>query len=196
MYLGLLKRILDIILALLLLPIVILVVTIFGPIIYFSDPGSIFYNADRLGQNGKVFKMFKLRSMKLNSKDIRNQDGSTFSSENDPRLLTIGKFIRKSSIDEIPQILNVLIGDMSFVGPRPDLPEHISSYDKVEIKKISVKPGITGYNQAYYRNNIPWKMRLKNDVYYVENVNFIFDVKIIIKTFFTVIKKESVFNEE
>lgn len=95
------------------------------PLIWLTDRGPTFYNAQRVGLNGKIFKMFKFRSMKVNAPDIRNTDGSTFNSSDDPRVTRIGRFIRKTSIDEIPQILNVLIGDMSFVGPRPVLPAYL-----------------------------------------------------------------------
>lgn len=193
MYKKYFKRILDIIISIIFFPIFIVILILIGPLIYFSDKGTIFYNADRLGKNGKIFKMYKFRSMKLNAPDLRNEDGSTFNSENDPRLLPIGKFIRKTSIDEIPQIINVLIGEMSFIGPRPDLPEHFNEYNDFEKEKLKVLPGITGYNQAYFRNSIPWKERIKNDIFYIRNISFIMDIKIIVKTILLIIKRESVF---
>lgn len=187
------KRIIDIVIAVLLLPLFIVLLIIFGPIIYFQDKGNIFYNSERLGMNGRIFKMYKFRSMKLNSPDIRNDDGSTFNAEDDPRLIKIGKFIRKSSIDEVPQILNVIKGDMSFIGPRPDLPEHLQMYTEIEKGKLNIRPGLSGYNQAYYRNTIPWKQRIKNDLYYIENVSFLFDIKIVIITFFIILGKRNVY---
>jgi undecaprenyl phosphate N,N'-diacetylbacillosamine 1-phosphate transferase len=102
------KRLFDIILSFLALPFFLILLVVLVPIIYFSDKGSIFYNAPRLGRDGKVFKMYKFRSMKVNSPDLRNEDGSTFNGESDPRLTKFGKFLRKSSIDEIPQIINVI----------------------------------------------------------------------------------------
>lgn len=193
MYRKYFKRLIDVIIALLALPLWLMILMVFGPIIYFQDKGSIFYNAPRLGKNGKVFKMYKFRSMKLNAPDIRNSDGSTFNSEDDPRLTSIGKFIRKTSIDETPQLLNILKGDMSIVGPRPDLPEHYDLYEANEKKKLEVRPGITGFNQAFFRNTIPWKERIKNDVYYVNNISIQFDFKIYIKTIVSVLKREDVF---
>ena len=193
MYKKYFKRLSDVVITLLALPFWLLILIVFGPIIYFQDKGSIFYNAPRLGKNGKVFKMYKFRSMKLNAPDIRNSDGSTFNSEDDPRLTSIGKFIRKTSIDETPQLLNILKGDMSIVGPRPDLPEHYDLYEANEKKKLEVRPGITGFNQAFFRNTIPWKERIKNDVYYVNNISFQFDFKIYIKTIVSVLKREDVF---
>ena len=154
MYKKYFKRILDLALAIIALPIWFIILIVIGPLIYFEDKGPIFYNAPRLGKNGKIFKMYKFRSMKVNAPDIRNEDGSTFNSEDDPRLTKVGRILRKTSIDEIPQVLNVLKGDMSFIGPRPDLPEHKNYYEGNEIRKLEVKPWITGYNQAYYRNAI------------------------------------------
>ncbi|MTS89344.1 sugar transferase, partial [Proteus mirabilis] len=122
MYKHFFKRLFDLIIALFALPFVLLLILIMVPLIWLTDRGPTFYNAQRVGLNGKIFKMFKFRSMKVNAPDIRNTDGSTFNSSDDPRVTRIGRFIRKTSIDEIPQILNVLIGDMSFVGPRPVLP--------------------------------------------------------------------------
>ena len=145
--------------------------------------------------NGTVFKMYKFRSMKLNAPDIRNEDGSTFNSEDDPRLTSIGKFIRKTSIDEVPQILNVLKGDMSIVGPRPDLPEHFNVYSESEKRKLSVRPGITGYNQAYFRNTIPWKERIQNDIYYIDHLSFWMDIRVVFKTAWSILSRKSVFIE-
>ncbi len=195
MYKKYFKRVLDIIFSLLGLPFFILIFCVVAPIILVEDKGPIFYNALRLGKNGKVFKMFKFRTMKVNAPDLRNDDGSTFNSEEDPRLTKIGKLLRKLSIDETPQIINVLISDMSIIGPRPDLPEHINYYSESEIAKLDVLPGITGYNQAYYRNSNEWKERLINDVYYVDNISFKLDVKIFFKTIETIVLKRGVFVE-
>lgn len=195
MYSKFIKRILDIIVSLLLLPAIFLIGIVITILIFFTDFHGVFYNSARLGKDGKNFKMYKFRTMKINAEDLRNEDGSTFNSVNDPRLTKIGKTIRKLSLDELPQIINVLKGDMSFVGPRPDLPEHINLYNGEEKKKLTVLPGITGYNQAYFRNSIEWKERLKNDVYYAENISCILDAKIVLRTIKTVLKRDGVFNE-
>lgn len=121
MYKNIVKRLLDIIVALLALPFVMLVFVIIAPIIYINDRGPVFYRAPRRGHNGKIFMMLKFRSMYINSLDLRNSDGSTYNSENDPRVTRVGRFMRKTSIDELPQIINVLLGDMSLIGPRPTL---------------------------------------------------------------------------
>lgn len=195
MYKKYIKRLLDIILSVIAMPFFLILLLVISPMIYFTDKGKIFYNANRLGKNGKIFKMYKFRTMKENCEDYRNEDGSTYNGENDPRITKVGKILRKSSIDEIPQLLNVLKGEMSIIGPRPDLPEHIHLYEGNEIRKLEIRPGITGYNQAYYRNSIAWKDRIKNDIYYIDNISFILDIKIIFKTILTVIKKEGVFVE-
>jgi lipopolysaccharide/colanic/teichoic acid biosynthesis glycosyltransferase len=178
------------------MPFFLILLIILAPIIYFSDKGIIFYNAPRLGKDGKIFKMYKFRSMKMNAPDIRNEDGSTYNSENDPRLTKIGKFLRKTSIDEIPQLVNVLIGNMSLVGPRPDLPEHSKLYEPKEKRKLEVRPGITGLNQAYYRNAIPWKERIANDIDYVDRMTLILDIKILLKTILVILKRDNVFVEK
>lgn len=193
MYKRYIKRLLDVLISILCMPFFLILLIIIAPIIYITDRGPIFYNAYRLGKNGKIFKMYKFRSMKENAKDIRNEDGSTYNGEDDPRVTKIGKILRKTSIDEIPQILNVLKGDMSFVGPRPDLPEHINLYEENEKRKLEIKPGISGYNQAYYRNSVSWKDRIKNDIYYIDHISFLLDLKIILKTVWTVFKHKGIY---
>jgi lipopolysaccharide/colanic/teichoic acid biosynthesis glycosyltransferase len=187
------KRLFDLLISILIFPIFIVLVVIITPIIYIDDKGPIFYNAKRLGKNGKIFKMYKFRSMKVNAPDIRNEDGSTFNSKDDIRLTKVGRFIRKTSIDEIPQLINVFIGNMSFVGPRPDLPEHKDLYIDNEMRKLEIKPGITGFNQAYYRNTIEWKKRIENDIYYIDNLSFILDMKIVFKTVKMILLRKNVY---
>ena len=193
MYRRLFKRILDIILAMIALPFWLLILLIIGPVIYIQDKGPIFYNAPRLGKNGRVFRMFKFRSMQRNAPDIRNEDGSTFNAENDCRLTRIGRFIRKTSLDETPQLLNVLKGDMSIIGPRPDLPEHKALYEGNESRKLEIRPGVTGYSQAYFRNTIPWKERIKYDIYYIDHLTLWMDIKVFCKTVISVLKRQDVY---
>ena len=193
MYKNFLKRFCDLFLAIIALPILLLIIVILGPIIFFQDKGSVFYIADRLGRDGKLFKMYKFRSMKLNAPDIRNEDGSTFNAEDDLRLTKIGKFIRKTSLDETPQLLNIIRGDMSIIGPRPDLPEHRKLYVGDDERKLEVRPGVTGYNQAYFRNTIPWKDRIQNDIYYIDHLTWWMDFKIFFKTINTVLRQNDIF---
>ena len=190
------KRFLDICISLIALPFVALVILIFAPIIYITDKGPIFYNAPRLGKKGKVFTMYKLRSMKINSPNIKNADGSTYNGENDPRVTPIGRFLRKTSIDELPQFLNVLKGDLSLIGPRAHTASSTDDYDKMDYnrkRRLDVRPGITGYSQAYFRNSITADKKIENDIFYVDNLSFGLDVKILIKTVVSVIKRENIY---
>lgn len=193
------KRLFDIIGALILLPLVLLIIIIFGPIIMLTDKGPIFYNANRAGKDYKPFKMFKLRSMYVNSPDLKNPDGSTFNSDNDPRVTPIGRIMRKTSLDEFPQILNILLGDMSFVGPRPKLYKkgRLDGETNVDIiKSFSVKPGVTGYAQAYFRNSITQDEKFKWDAFYADNVSFLMDVKILWRTVISVIARKNINTEQ
>lgn len=197
MYKRYVKRGIDFCLALIALPFVLILIVILAPIIFISDPGPIFYNGLRRGLNGKPFKMFKFRSMYVNAPDIRNEDGSTYNGDDDPRVTKIGRIMRKTSIDEIPQLLNVLIGDMSFVGPRPTLAT--KSFEEIEVerrKRYDVRPGVTGYSQAYFRNAISQKDKFKYDLYYVDHVSFLLDIKILLKTVVSVLKRENINNFE
>jgi undecaprenyl phosphate N,N'-diacetylbacillosamine 1-phosphate transferase len=197
MYQSFFKRFIDFLGILAVLPFLLLILAMVAPIIYFTDKGPVFYNAYRMGKKGRRFKMFKFRSMKVNAPDLRNPDGSTYNAENDPRLTKIGRFLRKTSIDELPQLINVLIGDMSLVGPRPTLySDKYPSYDEHTKKRYDVRPGITGYTQAYFRNSIGQEEKFKHDVWYVENLSFLLDMKILIKTFFSVIKRENIYVSE
>lgn len=186
------KRIFDIIVSLLLLPFLLLIMIPVAIMIKLEDKGPVFYNAPRLGKGMREFPMYKFRSMKVNAPDIRNEDGSTFNADNDPRVTKIGHILRKTSIDELPQLLNVLKGDMSFVGPRPSPLGNKDIYPKEFFKKFDVCPGITGYNQAVLRNNSTMEQRVKNDVYYVENISLMLDVKIIFLTGASVIKSKNI----
>ncbi|TYP75661.1 sugar transferase [Paenibacillus methanolicus] len=194
MYEKYLKRAIDVALCILMTPIIIPVIGVCALFVILEDRGPAFYCGERLGKKGDIFKMFKLRSMKVDAPDIRNSDGTTYNSENDPRMTKVGRILRKTSLDELPQFINVLIGDMSFVGPRPDLPEHVNYYQNDEVRRLDVLPGISGYNQAYFRNNIEWKERIKNDIYYVDNISFKFDVKICMVTIINIIRRKGVYS--
>ncbi len=194
MYNFFFKRFFDIFFSIIAIPFFLLICFPIAILIIIEDAGPVFYTAERLGKNNVTFKMFKFRSMKVNAPDIRLSDGSTFNSKDDPRVTKIGKFIREYSIDEIPQILNVFRGDMSIIGPRPDVKSNENYYEEF-ITFLSVKPGITGYNQAYFRNESKRLEKIKNDKYYADNISFIFDLKIFFKTIFMVINKEGIYNK-
>lgn len=195
MYRFVLKRVIDIIGALILLPFVLLEIIILAPLIWLTDKGPVFYNANRAGKDYKPFKMFKLRSMYVNSPDLKNADGSTFNSDNDPRVTPVGRIMRKTSLDEFPQFLNILIGDMSFVGPRPKL--YIEGRLDQDVsdefrKSFTVKPGVTGYAQAYYRNSITQDEKIHWDAYYADNVSCWLDFKIIWQTVVAVLARKNI----
>ena len=195
MYKLFFKRVIDFIGALILLPFVLLEIINLAPFIWFTDRGPVFYNANRAGKDYKPFKMFKLRSMYVNSPNLKNADGSTFNSDNDPRVTPIGRFIRKTSLDEVPQFLNILLGDMSFIGPRPKLynaEKTLESFEGEKRRSFSVKPGVTGYAQAYFRNSITQDDKYHWDAYYADNVSFWMDVKIIWQTVISVIARKNI----
>ena len=196
MYKHFFKRFFDIIVSLIALPFVFLVFLVVAPIIWLTDRGPVFYNAERLGRKGKTFKMFKFRSMRVNSPNLVNADGSTYNGDNDPRVTKIGKIMRKTSIDELPQFLNVLLGDMSLIGPRAHLTTSYKGYeflDDERKRRLDVRPGITGYNQAYFRNSVTSDEKRKNDVYYVDHLSFALDVKIFFVTIFSVLRRKNVY---
>lgn len=195
MYKVVFKRFLDCVFAVILCPFVTIVVGVFGIWIVLDDGRPVFYMAERRGKNGKLFRMYKLRSMKNHSPDIRSEDGSTYNSADDPRLTKSGKIMRKFSIDELPQIYNVLLGDMSFIGPRPFIASmDYNELDEKRKKRLQVLPGITGYSQAYFRNSISQEEKIEKDCWYVDNVSFKTDLKILFKTVASVIQKNNIYN--
>lgn len=187
------KRLLDITACICTLPIVALISIPVAIGIKVEDHGPIIYKSKRIGKDFKEFNMLKFRSMKVNAPDIRNDDGSTFNSKEDPRVTKMGKFLRETSIDELPQILNVLAGEMSIVGPRAGDVESKDTYEDDEKDKLLVRPGITGYSQAYYRNGCGVREKRLYDAWYAHNVSFCLDLKIVIRTVRTIIKRENLY---
>ena len=195
-YVVVVKRFFDIIIGLCALPFLILVVLFVGIAIKIDDGGPIFYKAKRIGKNSKVFNMYKFRSMVVNAPNWTNADGSTYNSSNDARVTKVGRFIRKTSIDELPQFFNILIGNMTFIGPRASGAGALGTYLPDEEAKMNVKPGITGYTQAYYRNRIGVREKRLYDAWYAHNVSLWLDIKIFFKTIQTVLKRENVYTNE
>ena len=150
----------------------------------------VIFRQKRPGLNEKIFTMYKFRTMT----DEKDKEGNLLSDKD--RLTKFGKFLRSTSLDEIPELWNVIKGEMSLVGPRPLLVEYLSKYTKEEKRRHEVRPGITGFAQVNGRNNTTWEDRFKNDIYYVENISFLLDIKIIIKTFLKVIKKSDINQSE
>ena len=196
------KRIFDIICSIVgiifLVPLTIIIKIVF---ICTGDFNSIFYRQKRLGKNGKIIKIFKFRTMVPNAEEIlekwlkenpekRKEYLKDRKIENDPRITKVGNFLRMSSIDEIPQFINILIGDMSLIGPRPVVPDEAENYGKNKTKFLSMRPGLTGYWASNGRNNISYKERIKMELYYIDHCGILLDLQIIFDTIFAVIKKE------
>lgn len=160
-------------------------------IIKFTSKGPVFFSQKRVGRDGKEFKMYKFRSMVVNAEELKEKlaaqnemSGPMFKMKDDPRVTKVGKFIRKTSIDELPQLWNILKGDMSLVGPRPSLPKEVAQFEDWMYKRLEVKPGLTCYWQVSGRNNIDFEDWMKLDIRYVEEKNLWIDIKLIFKTVF------------
>jgi Sugar transferases involved in lipopolysaccharide synthesis len=186
MYKSVLKPIIDFLIALVLLLFLsplFLVVTI-G--LFFANNGKPFFFQLRPGKNGVIFKIIKFKTMN----DKKNVEGNLLSDE--LRLTKIGSFVRKTSLDEIPQLINVIKGDMSLIGPRPLLVQYLPLYDECQNRRHEVKPGITGWAQVNGRNAISWKQKFEYDVWYVDNIDFVLDCKIFFLTIKKVFKSEGI----
>ena len=193
-----LKRSLDIIASicgLILLSPVLLIVSI---LIKMESKGPIFFMQKRIGLNGKEFNMYKFRSMVVNAEELKEKlkdknemSGPMFKIKDDPRITKVGKFIRKTSIDELPQLVNVLKGEMSLVGPRPSLPDEVKEFEKWMLRRLNAKPGITCYWQVMGRNKIGFEDWMRLDVKYVNERSFWLDIKLIFKTFFVLFGDEN-----
>lgn len=192
-YVRVVKRITDILIGIIALPFLALVTLFVGTAIKLDDAGPIFYKSKRIGKDRKIFNMYKFRSMIVNAPNLTNKDGSTYNASDDKRVTRVGKFIRKTSIDELPQFLNILIGNMTLIGPRASGAGALGTYLPDEEAKMNVKPGITGYTQAYFRNGLTVRDKRLKDAWYAENVTFWIDVKIFFKTIFTVLKREQIY---
>ena len=189
MYKNFIKPAIDFVLALvgfLFLSPVFVLVTI-G--LFFANDGKPFFFQLRPGKDGKIFKIIKFKTMT----DKKDENGNLLPDAD--RLTKIGSFVRKTSLDEIPQLLNVIKGDMALVGPRPLLPQYLELYNDFQRRRNEVKPGITGWAQVNGRNSISWEKKFEYDVWYVDNVSFLLDFKILIMTVLKVVKSEGI-NEQ
>ena len=195
-YQIILKRFIDIVLCIVILPLILLITIPIAIAIKIEDGGPILYKSRRLGKGFKEFDMLKFRSMKVNAPDIRNDDGSTYNSQNDNRVTRVGRFIRETSVDELPQCFKVLLGHMSILGPRAGDVESKDTYEDDEKDKMLVRPGISGYAQAYYRNNLGVREKRLYDAWYAHNVSLWLDIKILFKTAATVLKRENVYTND
>lgn len=194
----LIKRIIDLICSssgiILLIPIFLIVAIL----IKRDSDGEVVFSQKRVGKNGKNFNMYKFRSMIINAEELRDKlqhdnemSGPMFKMREDPRITRIGRFIRNTSIDELPQLINVLKGEMSLVGPRPNLPAEVAEFDQVHKIKLLAKPGLTCYWQVMGRNKIGFEEWMKLDVKYIEERTIFIDIKLIWKTFFVLFGDEN-----
>ncbi len=194
------KRFFDVVLSLIALIILSPVLLIIAFIIYLEDKGPVVFIQERNGLNGKVFRMYKFRSMCINAPEMHEQlleknelDGPAFKLKNDPRVTKIGRFIRRTSIDELPQLINILKGDMSIIGPRPLPTYETAQCTKYQKQRMLVKPGLTCYWQCCGRNNIPFNEWMELDLKYIKEAGIWTDIKIIYKTFLCVINGEGAY---
>ena len=180
------KRIIDFVCSVLLLIFLLPLLLIITLGIILSTKESPFFLQHRGGYKGNPFKVVKFKTMT----NEKNERGELLPDKE--RLTEIGKFIRRTSLDELPQLLNILIGDMSFIGPRPFLYEYMDVYSENEVRRHQVRPGITGWAQVNGRNRLSWKDKFKLDLFYVDNIGFFLDMKIVFLTIYKVLKKEGV----
>ncbi|WP_297631082.1 sugar transferase [uncultured Clostridium sp.] len=185
------KRTADVVLSVIGLIILSPILLIVAIAIKLESKGPLIFAQDRVGKDKRNFKMYKFRSMVVNAEEIKKKlkhknemSGPMFKMKNDPRITKVGKFIRKTSIDELPQLINVIKGDMSLVGPRPSLPDEVKEFEPWMMRRFEVKPGLTCYWQVGGRNEIEFEDWMKLDIKYVENRSVSEDIKLIFKTFF------------
>lgn len=187
MYKNFFKRIIDftiVFIALLIIWPILLIITIW---LHFANKGAgAFFTQERPGKDGKIFKVIKFKSMT----DERDENGKLL--PDTQRLTKVGKFVRSTSIDELPQLINVLKGDMALIGPRPLLPEYFPYYTEREQLRHTVRPGITGWAQVNGRNNVTWDQKLEHDAYYVEHLSFAMDIKVLFATIKNVLERKDV----
>jgi lipopolysaccharide/colanic/teichoic acid biosynthesis glycosyltransferase len=165
-------------------------------LIRLDSRGPVFFTQTRLGRDGAPFTIYKFRTMADHAEEIRNADGSKFVGENDPRLTRVGRFLRDTSLDELPQLWNILIGDMSVVGPRPDTPGGVGLDDEIFRRKRSVKPGLASLASLHGRNSIPWRERAVWELYYVERASFSLDLEILRKTVVLVLRRDGIYTSK
>jgi undecaprenyl phosphate N,N'-diacetylbacillosamine 1-phosphate transferase len=186
MYRDILKPFMDVMLAFVaivfLLPIIVLVTILLA----IANRGKPFFVQQRPGKNGRIFKLIKFKTMR----DMYNEEGKPLPDKD--RITLIGSFIRKASLDELPQLFNVLKGDMSLIGPRPLLVKYLPLYNQFQLRRHEVKPGITGWAQVKGRNAIDWETKFKLDVWYVDHISFALDIKIIFLTVYKIFKREGI----
>jgi undecaprenyl phosphate N,N'-diacetylbacillosamine 1-phosphate transferase len=189
MYQSYIKPLIDFFVSFLLLIVGFPVLALATLFLFFANNGKPFFFQLRPGKNGKLFTIIKFKTMN----EKKDDEGDLLPDES--RLTILGQFVRKTSLDELPQLINVLKGDMSLIGPRPLLPEYLTLYSETQKKRHNVKPGITGWGQINGRNSISWSQKFEYDVWYVDHFNFSLDLKIICLTVSKVFKREGITSE-
>ena len=186
MYKKVCKRLVDIILSIIGIVICLIPMLIIAVLIKLDSPGPVLFKQKRIGYKGKVFNILKFRSMCVGAE---HTGSGVYSGKGDARVTRIGNILRKTSLDEIPQFFNTLVGDMSFIGPRPPLTYHpwpIEEYSEEQLRMFDVRPGITGWAQVNERKGVEWNKRIELNVWYVDNISFLLDLKIVFMTIFKV----------
>ncbi|MBN2412649.1 sugar transferase [candidate division KSB1 bacterium] len=187
------KSLFDTVFGLILLILLLPVFIVFGILIKLDSKGPVFFKQVRIGKDEKPFKIYKFRSMVDKAEEIglgRNL------SKDDSRITKLGNFLRNWSLDELPQIINIAKGDMSFIGPRPTLDYQVKAYNDVQRKRLLMKPGVTGWAQVNGRNSLTWEKRIEYDVWYVENYSLWLDFKILLRTFKVALLREGLYGED
>jgi exopolysaccharide biosynthesis polyprenyl glycosylphosphotransferase len=194
-YQRMVKRAFDLFISLLALPLGLIIMGIIAIAIRLEGRGPILFRQPRVGENGKVFKMYKFRTMVPNAEELRfmveqvDEDGNLIHKQaNDPRVTRVGRFLRRTSLDELPQLFNLLKGEMSVVGPRPEMPYLVERYEPWQRKRFAVPQGITGWWQVNGRSDKPMHLNTEDDLYYVQNYSLLLDVLILIKTIGVVLR--------
>lgn len=192
------KRVIDVILASIALILLSPLFAIIAIAIKIDSKGSVFFAHKRIGKNGKIIKLYKFRSMVINAEELiksftleqMKEYKENYKLTNDPRITKVGKFLRKTSLDELPQLINIINGDLSIIGPRPVIADELEKYGTNKDKFLSVTPGLTGYWAANGRSNTTYEQRMEMELYYIDNLSFKMDVKVFFKTILSVLKKE------
>ena len=190
------KRGIDIIASLLAITVLSPVCLLIAVLIRLDTRGPALFSQKRLGKQARPFECHKFRTMLVGSRDLRNVDGSTFNSEDDPRVTRVGRALRKTSLDELPQLFNVLKGEMSLVGPRPDQVDQVKLYTQRELLRLTVRPGLTGLAQINGRNSIPWEERKRLDLDYIERRSLSLDISLLLRTIPYVLIRRDVFGKQ
>ena len=192
------KRVIDVILASIALILLSPLFAIIAIAIKIDSKGPVFFAHKRIGKNGKIIKLYKFRSMVINAEELiksftpeqMKEYKENYKLTNDPRITKVGKFLRKTSLDELPQLINIINGDLSIIGPRPVVADELEKYGVNKDKFLSVTPGLTGYWAANGRSNTTYEQRMEMELYYIDNLSLKMDIKVFFKTILSVVKKE------